>query len=423
MIPQNFRLSVLQLFSLVVTVGAQMLIAQKFGPSLELDAYFTVVGFASAFIGSIASGVTYLLPARVRSHGKTAEQQITIAGNGVIATAFMGIIFTLASAVIFVMCLMTNQHVQTLKYDKLLVFLGWAGALISVLATSWASVGNAHGRVIGSIIFSILPPAFILTYLLKLETPSIVGIVGAQMLGICLQTICLAWLYKSHWSFARLNYMDICRLAGKIPLAAAGTLCFTAYPAVDAWFASDLGVGVMSHQSLAQRLVIAFSGIVSAGPFMLTASITAAMLDKSQKQEIWKYTFYVGIKLALLCFIASTFTPWIGQPLISLLFQHGEFRSSDTEVVSTIVKILLIGAGPMLATAVAFRVLYSLNESTLVAIIGLTWVVLYALFITLLSSHFGDLSLCISYVLAWSITAIGTYSALARVLGSTKKNI
>jgi putative peptidoglycan lipid II flippase len=418
LIRQNIYLSALQLVSLVVTLGAQMLIAQRIGPGLQLDAYFAVIGFAAALVGSIASGATYLLPARIRSAGNTAGQQAEIAGHGVLASSAVGIIVALTSAVFFLI-LMTEQQDLTVNYDILLVILGWLGALTSVLATSWGAVGNAHGKVIGAIIFSMLPPLSMAAYLLHVDSPTVLEMAGAQLIGICFQAISLAWLYRIHWSLARFDQRVVSRLVGEFPLAAAGTLCFSAYAAVDAWLAPSLGVGVMSHQSLAQRLVIAFSGVVSAGPFMLASSITANMLDEGRGQDVWKYTLRAGIILTLLCIIASAATLWIGQSVIGIVFQRGEFGPSDTQAVSKLVTILLVGAGPMLASAVAFRVLHNKGCSRYVAILSLAWIALYTSFANLFSTYFEYLSLSIAYVLAWSVIACGVYIALGRILKST----
>ncbi len=396
-----------------------MLIAQKIGPGLSLDTYFTVIGFASALVGSVSSAATYLLHGSIRNYGVSRCQQAEIAGHGVVASAAAGIIVALTSAIIFVVIVLTDRGVLTINYDIFLVLLGWLCSLTSVLATSWGAVGNAHGRVIGAIMFGMLPPISMATYLICGDSLTVLGMVGAQLIGICVQAVGLAWLYRIHWSLLRFQPRVAANLIGKFPLAAAGTLCFTAYAAVDAWMAPSLGVGVMSHQSLAQRLVIAFSGIASAGPFMLASSITATMLDEDRVQDVWRYTSRSGIALTLICLIASAVTPWIGPSVIRVLFQRGEFGPSDTQAVVEMVSILLVGAGPMLASAIAFRVLHNKGCRWHVAILSLAWVAFYILFANALSSYFESLSLSIAYVLAWSVTAFLSYITLRKTLSST----
>ncbi len=410
----------LQLVSLVVTLGAQVLIAQRIGPGLNLDTYFTVIGFAGALVGSIANGATYLLPASIRADGKTPNQQATIAGHGVVASAAAGIMVSVASAIFFILLVATGKKGDAVNYDIVLVLLGWTSALTSVLFTSWGAVGTAHGRVTETIIFSMVPAASMATYLVGVDLPTVVGMAGAQLAGICLQAISLAWCYRMYWTFAGLDHWFVGQFISKFPLAAAGTLCFSAYAAVDAWLAPSLGVGAMSHQSLAQRLVIALGGIISAGPFMLAPSITATMLDEERTKEVWKFTSRAGICLTALCLIASAATLWVGQFVIGALFQRGEFGPNDTKAVTTQVTTLLLGAGPMLASGVVFRVLHTKGCVRQIAILSLAWVILYALLAKILAVYFDALSLSLAYVLAWSATACGAYITLARALNRTR---
>jgi len=412
----HFGLSLLQAMSIFASLSAQLLMAQRIGPGLQLDSYFAVIGFAMAFVGSIGTGGTYLLPARIRADGQTAGHQLKIAGAGVVAVATLGIVVAVVSAILFSTNRSTSQQPQFPEYALLLIGLGWASAYTSILAAAWGAVGNSHGRVVCVIVFSVVPPTVMALYLYSTLSPNVVGIAMAQLVGICVQTMGLAWTYRSLWTFRGLDRGAVVRIVGNLPVAVAGALCFSAYSAVDAWLAPSLGAGVMSHQALAQRLVIAFCAVLSAGPFMLAPSITATMLEEGQRQDAWKYTLHAAMKLILLCLVASAATHWVGHWAISVLFQRGAFGFNDTHAVSNAVTILLIGSGPMLATAVAFRVLHNTGNGLHVAYLSLAWLLLYATFASLLSVWLGSLALSIAYVAAWSLILLTTYFLLSRVL-------
>jgi len=390
--------------------------AQRIGPGIQLDSYFAAIGFAMAFVGSVGTGGIYLLPARIRADSQTPEHQLKIAGAGVVAVAVLGIIVAIVSAILFSANRFITQQPYSAEYAILLIVLGWAGAYGSILSAAWGAVGNSHGRVVGAITLGMVPPAAMASYLFGAPSPTVIGIAGAQLIGICIQTMGLAWTYRSLWTFMGLDRRAFVRIVVNLPVAVAGALCFSAYSAVDAWLAPSLGDGVMSHQALAQRLVIAFCAILSAGPFMLAPSTTANMLDEGRRQDTWKYTLQAAKKLILLCLLASAAAPWIGHWAISILFQRGAFGLNDTNAVSTAVTILLIGSGPMLATAVAFRVLHNTGNGSNVAFYSLAWVFLYATIAKLLSSWLGSLALSVAYVAAWSLISFATYFNLSRSL-------
>ncbi len=411
-----FSLGFLQAVSIFVSLAAQQLMAQRIGPGLQLDSYFAAIGFAMAFVGSVGTGGTYLLPASIRADSQIAGHQFKVAGAGVVAVAAMGLTVAIISAIFFSTNRITWQQTHASENDMLLIGLSWAGAFTSALAAAWGAVGNSQGRVVGAITFAIAPPVAMASYLFGAQTPTVEGIASTQLAGICVQTIGLAWIYRRYWSFRELGHKAVARILGKLPIAVAGALCFSAYSAVDAWLAPSLGAGVMSHQALAHRLVIAFCAILSAGPFMMAPSVTATMLDEGRRQDAWKYTLQAAMLLTLLCWVASACTPWIGTWAISFLFQHGAFGLNDTHAVSAAVTILLIGSGPMLATAVAFRVLHNTGNGSHVAYFSLVWVVLYAALAKHLSAWFGSLALSIAYAAAWSIIALATYFLLSKIL-------
>ena len=75
--------------------------AQRIGPGLQLNSYFAAIGFAMAFVGSVGTGGTYLLPARIRAESQIAEHQLKVAGAGVVAVATLGLIVAIISAILF----------------------------------------------------------------------------------------------------------------------------------------------------------------------------------------------------------------------------------------------------------------------------------------------------------------------------------
>jgi putative peptidoglycan lipid II flippase len=412
----HFILSALQSVSIFASLASQLLMAQKIGPGIELDSYFAAIGFAMAFIGSLGTGSIYLLPARIRADSQTLEHQKKIAGAGVVAVAALGIVAAIVSIILFSANSFISQQPHAAEHTIMLFGLAWGSAFASIVAAAWGAVGNSQGRVIGAITFGMVPPAAMASYLFGTASPTVVGMAGAQLVGICVQTMGLAWTYRSLCSFRGLDRKAFVRIIGNLPVAVAGAFCFSAYSAVDAWLAPSIGEGVMSHQALAQRLVIAFCAILSAGPFMLAASITANMLDEGRRQDAWKYTLQAAKKLILLCLVASAAAPWIGHWAISILFQRGAFGLNDTNAVSTAVTILLTGSGPMLATAVAFRVLHNTGNGSNVAFFSLAWVFLYATIAKLLSAWLGSLALSVAYVAAWSLISFAAYFNLSRSL-------
>ena len=407
--------------SLIASLGAQILMAQKIGPGQQLDAYFAAIGFPMAWVGGVAVAGTYLLPALILADGVNEIQRAKIAGNGIVAIAAIGILVTLFCWGFFLETTEMGRNIYPAQHYNYLITLCFFIAFISVLPAAWGAVGNAKGRVAGTILLSSLPPAHMAAYLLFAHEPNVAALAGAQMAGISIQAFGLAWIYRRYWNLSDLNLKSVLQIARNMPLAACGSFCFSAFAAVDAWFAPNFEEGLLSHEALAQRLVIAFTSILSAGPFMLAPSMAATLIDEGRPQDVWRFTYKAGITLIAFCLFASVLNILIGQVSIGLLFQRGSFRQIDTEAVSTILSTLLVGAGPMLASAVAFRVMHVMNKSAQVAILSIAWVILYIIFANIFSAWSHTLPLAISYVVTWGIVSLATYFLLARSLGGHTK--
>ncbi len=416
------HLSLLQILSLLISFVAQSLIAKKIGPSLALDTYFSVNGFAIAFTGCVASGAFYLLPGFINSSEVSGQTRSKVAGNGLISTFLLGLFVAILSLFIFVFSVLPNQKEYGAGIDGLLIALGWFGALTSLMCTAWSAVGNSQGKAAGLIVLGIVPIALVSLYLYFDSMPTIVGLATMQLFGNSLQALSLAILYRHHWTFRELDFSILRRISHHLPIAAAGSLCFSGYSAVDAWIAPILGSEVMSHQAFAQRLVIAFGGILATGPFMLSSSMTAKMIKDEISKEVLNFCLKTGMVLSFICFIAAIATPSLGQWVISLLFERGLFDNQDTKAITANVTILLLGAGPMLSTTVMFRALYNLNAMSNIAFLGVAWIIIYASFSKILMYFLGSLTLSFAYVIAWWTIAVLTFICLNHNIKLLKSN-
>lgn len=408
------KLNLLQIFSLLVSFITQSLMAKKIGPGPALDAYFSVNGFAISFIACVSSGAFYLLPGVINSSKNSGQTQSIVAGNGLISTLLLGLFVAILSLNIYFLVVLPGQNESAYEIQLLLIIIGWLGAFTSLMCTAWSAVGNSQGKATGIIALGIVPYSLMSFYLYFDYLPNIINLAAIQLLGNSLQALGLAIMYRQHWTFKELNFYTNWRAFNNLPVAAAASLCFSGFPAVDAWIAPALGSEVLSHQAFSQRLIIAFGGILVTGPFMLSSSVTAKMIQDKRLKDVLNFCLKTSLVLSVICLIAAVATPSLGKWVISLLLERGFFDKQDTEAIAANVALLLLGAGPMLSTTVMFRVLYNLNRVSDVALLGLAWIIIYAFLAKIMMNFQGPLTLSFAYVVAWWITAISTYICLNR---------
>jgi len=412
LLTRHFILSAIQLASLAASLASQALLARRIGPSSELDLYFAAFGFATAFVGGAGVAATYMVPARILQQTSLHLDVRLTGGSCLVALGLAAVTLAAVSAAIFLPGIGMTPSFQSLPDRSLIITLCWISALAAVLVAVFSAMGSAYQRVEWPMGLGMLSPLAVVGSLSWPGTVSVSTMAAAQCAGIVVQAVALAVLLRQHWSIRRVTVAATSSVLRMAPLAAVGGLCFSGYSAVDAMLAPWLGEGVLSHQALAQRMVIAFGAVVSAGPFMLAPSRLAGLQGLNERLNAWRYLLATSMVMCGVAWLTAALTMGLARPVVGLLFQGGAFSAADTEAVARLLTCLLIGAGPMLATAVVFRFLHGLGRQQDVAAISCAWLALYGGLGWALKGMLGSSVLSISYSTSWLV--IGAV-ALARV--------
>jgi len=410
MLSRHLTLSATQLTALMMSLLSQLMMARHVGPGRALDLYFATTGFAAAAVGGIVVASTYLVPAHVRSaldRSASPGDGADAARDCLLAMLSCGALLSVLAIVAYGVVGIPHANGASASWWLLLI-CSWLAALLSIAVAGASGIGAAHGVVALPMVLGMLPPGLIVAYLALAGTPDVGELALAQSSGVAIQAIGLGVLLRGRWHVRHPHWPSIRSLIKLVPLAALGAVCFSGYAAVDALLAPRIGEGVLSHQAMAQRLVIAFGSVASAGPFMLAPSRMATLLTAGDRDAAWSYGLRAVLGLTAVMAFAAAMTQPVGRWLIKLLFEHGTFGSRDTVAVSQIVQILLLGAGPMLGTAVLFRILHGLHRPKYVAAASLAFLAAYGACAALLAEPLGPDALATAYSLAWVGTLILT---------------
>lgn len=398
---ESLHLSGLQVVVLLVSLLSQISLARYFGPGHELDAFYFAIGISSGVLGSISVGLNYVLPPKI--------VRCIVAGNEEGARLVAGQALAAVSALVLVMAalgVLVTAGIVDMIWDSAvawsglgLIALGWAAAGVAAVAAALGAISLAHRRVGVPLALSVFPPAFLVLALFMSVKPGPGHVLGGMLAGTIAQAGALAFYVRPH---VRFDFSDRewWRVRG-LWLAAFGAACFSGYAFVDSFVAPLVGSGVMTLQALAQRLVIAFGAVVSAGAFALAPADFGRMVESGD---------YPGAKRALhgavsmlvgLCTVAALLTPWLARPVLEFLFAGGSFSRDDVKGLTAIVALLCFGAGAMLSSAICFRLLYALTSGGAVAVASLAWLFSYLALSLCLWQLAAPNPLALAYVLSW----------------------
>lgn len=420
----NILISSVQLVTLVASLASQVLLALHIGPGVSLDAYFSAFGFSAAVLGGLVVASTYLIPPYINDAEKDTVGGAKV-GAGEVLVAFLGIALVLIFCGQLFLLVMRNKISPsiTVDYIDVLIFCGWSTAFLTVLTSVLTAIGVANKVILKPMVSGALPTLCVVAYLIISKSPAIKFVALVTTGGVLFQVLFLAWILRMHWTVKNIYFLKVTEVIRKIPLAAAGAICFSGYAAVDSVLGLHLGVGVLSHQALAQRLVIAFGAVLSAGPFLQAPTQLGEFLSAGLWDGIRNYVIRASLVMIGLTATASFLMPSIGVYAIELMFQYGNFSAHDTFAVSQVVSILLLGAGPMLSTAIVFRAMHTLHLSKYVAIISLFWFFAYASFSMVFINYFGVNSLAAAYAISWVAAFVFSLLVLLRHLDKCKSKI
>lgn len=420
---RSASLSLLQFATLGVSFIAQAVLAAKIGPGRELDSYFVSLGFSMAWVAGVSAGVSYCIPSYLGLRLEASFPRKRACDSALYTVAVISAILVLITVPFFILI---QKHILQSFVPKSFIFLALfccSTAYMSNIASVFVATATASGNLSRIIITNTIPPALVLLYLLAFNTPLVVGVAIVQTIGIFIQICVLLRLGREDFAMSYPQKRDFLKLTKLIFLASAGALCFTGYAVVDSIIAPILGEKVISHQALAQRLVIAFTGVVCAGPFLLAPSFSNRMLKENSAQKIWSFCVWSTIAMTLGCMVCAVVFSIGGTRIIGIVFERGAFRESDTSAVTSILTILLIGAGPMVSCAVIFRILYELNRNISIALLSGIWLLLYTIISFLIIPLAGYLTLSVAYTVSWLLIGGYTIYHTYGVLGTHMKSV
>lgn len=352
LVPRSaFKVMVGGFFSLLVGLASQMVIAALFGAGAELDAFLTALVVPVYLQAVLLSGLTFvLIPSFVQEEtkGRTAD-----------AWALSGTLFWLTALILIIISIITAMFSET---------------IIRIIAPGFNSAKADLAASMLVVIMISLPPSGIGTLTAGIQNaqnkffwPAIAAALGSLgnvlillLLFGRIGAIALAWGYlisevikasvtvvptlRHGWKkVLPLNDLRVRNLGRLIlPFIIFGVLT-RATLIFERYYASWLPDGDLSYLGWGvkiNKIVLALFGVSIATaifPAMAKSFSTDGKTALVEKLEYGlRLSLVVGLPVVMI--IAA-----LAEPLVSVLFERGEFDQSTTLHVSRVVPILLFG--------------------------------------------------------------------------------
>lgn len=194
-----------------------------------------------------------------------------------------------------------------------------------------------------------------------------------------------------------------------LPLAISG-LFIRWTPVVERYLASGFSEGSISRLDYAIRLITLLSGFISSGITTVIFPQMALRVTSGDFDGLGRIVS-TGVRLMLLVVTPLISIGYVlALPLVSLLFQRGQFTDMDARLVADLTRVYLLAVLGICCGNITGRAFYALKSTNLLAVVGLVEASAYILYVTAFTHYFGVVGI------AWSYTIYFTLSLLWQLI-------
>ncbi|MEZ4633557.1 MAG: murein biosynthesis integral membrane protein MurJ [Caldilineaceae bacterium] len=428
-------LSIGNVASRVLGLAREVVIANIFGPSGLVSA-FTVASIVPTMLydfligGMLSAALVPVLSDYARPERRTEMIRLVGALTSLLGLTLAAVVLLLQVSAPQVAWLLAGGFdefdpqllpltVQLIRWISPAVwFFSMAGLLTAVLYALQRFTFPALATAIYNLGIVAAAP-------LLADRLGIMSLVVGVLVGSAAQFVIMAWdvqragvRFRLVWSHPALR--QIVRLY--IPIA-AGLVVAQFQVGLDRRLASGTGAESIAWMRSATTLQQLPLGLISVA-ISLAALPRLSQFFAARREDDYRRTLANGLRMVLVLIVPAVVGLWLlAEPVVRLIFEHGQFNAEDTVQVVQALRVYLVGA---LFAAIDFPLnyaFYARNNTLLPALVGVLSVGVYAATAVALIESMGYLGL------VWADTAkqaghdIGDGGAVAVAGGpATRRN-
>lgn len=334
----------------------EVAIANRLGTASAVDLYvfaFTVATWPATVVMSI---LTVSLTPMLSTTSASSNQQIA---DFVSQLLSISVAFGLLTGAVFYVCFPvltesiygSNAEVMTLVKSPMLTSMALTAALAMPVALSTVLV-IGKGRNVGTLLEGA--PSLVLFLVLCTPVAAAEALGIGTLLGFTLQLLLL--LTVQHATVGRLRFRRPSSNAHWVTLkrgasySAFGYSTLAMAPIVEQMIAGALGSGAISSLGYASRVTALATGLVATAINRVSLPHFSRMSVGDQSHG--SGTTQITVGFLIVGIVMSLVLAALAQPLVSLLFQRGQFSADDTEAVAHLLRCNLTQLAPYFVSVV-----------------------------------------------------------------------
>lgn len=390
----------------------QLLLAQRYGVGVEVDAYLFSLSLPTFLAGLISAILSFNLLPRIVSIKNDVHIHRNYIGTVLIGVTTFSLVLTIFMGGGMIMLsdhlLPADSPIRQYSELQFLILMSCAVGGTQIVYGCISAMLNSEKKYIFNAIIALIPYVGMLALLLGLDKSSgIKSVAIGMLLGTLMAVFCGIALLRTlifplPWKEA--IWGELLKLARSSSYTALAMSCFSSYAVIDAFWGPRGGDGVLATLGYAQRLVIAVGNLAVAGPSAVLVPHFAEYLREGNYLgfiNLIRRTFlFVGAIALMVALILGLFAV----DIVRLLFGYGEFDHEQVMQVASAITNMAPGMVAMLLSVIGLRVLFCFESSHMVAaLIGFGWTCGYFVASSLAYDK-GATGIAAAYSTVWLLT-------------------
>jgi putative peptidoglycan lipid II flippase len=372
------------LIAKVVGLGKELIIAYRLGAGPELDAFLYAYTFPVFLITIFGGAIAAALVPRFLA---TAAQVSTDAARRLaseIATIVLlaGLVLALVAiplAMLAISTLAKGFDPETRELSIRLMPVLMPMVVPSLLTSLWSGLLNAtHRFAAAAFVPAITPCCVVLCLYGGLTHSGALSISIGTVVGTALETLILGraahraglplFHIPKHW---RPEFSLVLRQF--LPVAGS-SLLLSATLLIDQSFAAALPAGSVSSLSYGSKLATVGASILMVAASTLALPVFSRLAAREEYARLRRVFFSACLVTTACTLPASAVLSFGAEPILSLLFERGNFSSADVHMAASVQQLQAWYLTPYIVSIIAVRALAAIYE---------TWVLLVGSFANL----------------------------------------
>ena len=360
----------------------QLLLAQRFGVGVEVDAYLFSLSLPTFLAGLISAILSFNLIPRVISIKNDVHFHRNFIGTVVIGVATTALALMILMGVGMILLsdhlLLAESLIRQYSELHILILLSCAVGGAQIAQGCVSAILNSEKKYIHSALIALIPYVGMLALSLEMDKstgikPVAIGMLLGTLIAVFIAVALLRTLiFPLPWK--EINWGELLKLASSSLYTALAMSCFSAYAVVDAFWGPRSGEGVLATLGYAQRLVIAVGNLAVAGPSAALVPHFAEYLRDSNYRGFMNLMRRAFLLVGIISLMVAFFIGLFAADIVSLLFGYGEFDQEQVIQVADTITNMAPGMVTMLLSVIGFRVLFCFQSvHKKIALIGLGW--------------------------------------------------